>query len=410
VTRRNLEDEQCNLDPLNPSECRLDKGAFAVCGEVFPTCCFSAQDAIGQCKRKYGPDYGWSNVTARQATAETLSKDQKLPDCARGLAYQCYANIDLPCDSAVKQTVPYNKNGPFGSNLILNDSVCYEHGGDADCRWWYTGDKNAKINAQCIFGVPTSKTGQVCAISDWKGQFGGNAQPLEDCCNPANTSATRSLYCDPQTCFGRPDCDRASVTQQVCSDKDNIATDPACKDTCMRLNETNSRTWCNDAIQKYCEKGNNIESEECRDYCTAKNLDENKDLAEFCENAYGLYCKSEDYVRYNRARQSQLCGCIGSPIPEAVCVGADCTNSIGPTTRAQRDILRAGCPDTICLQNFIVDGKAVINIDNSSWNQYCPGYAIPGSKATNPQNVSLYVIVPVIVILLIAALVLLFRP
>jgi hypothetical protein len=49
-------------------------------------------------------------------------------------------------------------------------------------------------------------------------------------------------------------------------------------------------------------------------------------------------------------------------------------------------MLKSGCPD-VCQQNFIIDGNAVVDIDKTKWEQYCPGYPVPGSP-DNPWTPS----------------------
>src|SRR5579872_1571521 len=107
-------------DPLNPRVCRLSEDIIQ-CGENGDQCCGSEGDAVNTCKRKYGPDWGFGSVTAKQATTSATSttggrpfKTSTSPILGCGPQYQCYADISPWCESKTPQSIPYNTDGPAG--------------------------------------------------------------------------------------------------------------------------------------------------------------------------------------------------------------------------------------------------------------------------------------------------------
>jgi hypothetical protein len=382
-------------------------------------CCDSSADAELACKTRYGSQKGWANVFARQVT--------DMPDCGRGLPYRCFADTSPDCARNSNGLYKYNRDGPNGTFRLSGPGTCPiypgEYGRDICQQKFAEAGTN---NAVCYGYLEPHDQAYIppgydsCVIADWNSPHREATEGIKDCCNPSLGLKQSTLVCGPKTCFGKRRCDDAASVRTWCSDKDRIATDPACIDTCVRTNDKaigNVETWCTTKIKAYCQ-GKKLETDACQKYCSAKNLDSNVPLANFCEDAYTRYCASDDYKTYSSSRQAELCGCIGSPIPQVVCVGATCkldTNPI-PTTIQQRQFLKSdGCSSAICLQNFIVDGKPVINIDNSKWTQYCPGVPVPGGDKSKSNKIDwervlpLSIIAPLIAILVIAALILLFH-
>jgi hypothetical protein len=439
-------------DPPDPTNAQLDKGALITCGgNVDPKCCYSRAFADRACKKAYGDLCGYSNVHAELATPS--STGPVLPNCPIGQPYECRADITPMCPSrdalkynkdakfGMMQTAPYAQQQPlvaqfnsFCQSLGPNSNRMFADlaGADPTKNTW-----NQKDWGQCVIGSWTpgqlypdtgSFTGLVATFPNNIPSYRGDevmpsqtTEPLEDCCNPVDAGPAkekkRVQVCSPQTCFGKKACDTTNIVKQICSDKDNIATDNACVDTCIRLNKTGSQSWCNVPIQTYCQ-GKNLETEGCRRYCSADNIDLNPQLASFCDNAYVNYCSSKD-PSYDEKRQKQLCGCINSRLPSAICVDAACTNQIAVTPTKQRQILKSGCPD-ICQQNIFVDakGNAVIQIDDLNWSQICPNTPPPGSNPDNPWappgeekglRLGWYIGVPALVVLIVLVLVFLFR-
>lgn len=410
--------------PDDPNQPPNQLGDLVRCGTgTDDKCCFNIDFANRACKRQYGAQYGYSQVWAQQA----LPKDGRpVPNCSTGAPYECHANTNAFC----VRPVPYNKDGIYGTMLVndnpaggIEDSWCRNVHGPNAIRAFYGDGQWGK-----------------CVIANWKpppqlypdqggvGPFPRSDgtlivnPPVEltnDCCNPVLTQRVTPLtsFCDTQTCFGKPVCDTQPSVQAYCSDRDNITKDQNCIDTCIRQNNFGQQSWCNTPIKNYC-VGKNLETETCRQYCSAGNLDSNPELAAFCDNAYTNYCQSKNYSIYDQKRQEQLCGCINSPLPLSFCVDSKCTNNIALSTSRQRQIVQqSGCPN-ICLQNLVVDGNAIVNIDNLKWQQYCPGVPVPGSNPDKPwepekesKTVRLGWLIgaPTLVLLIVLALVFLFR-
>jgi hypothetical protein len=439
--------------PYDPTSVLLGNGGFASCKES-SNCCGSIQYADLFCKHTYGGQYGYSNVFATPAINDPI---RPVPTCKTGNVYQCRANVTQECD---RGTDAYNRKGPFGTVLLeekltagtlpkqgntymtYSNTPAYWAALDGYCRAKYGktavrafGDRNnpygrcVRVDWTKSQYYPDSNLQQY-AITQWRGSMPplqvpvtrpdviiptAPSEDIEKCCNPKDPDPYASFACSPQTCFGKKACDNTQIVQSICSDKDNVATDSKCADTCVRLNDTGSSSWCNNPIKAYCQ-GKNLETETCRNYCSAANLDNNPDLAAFCENQYVNYCAKKNDPSVDVKRQEKLCACINSPLPNAACVDAACTNGISVLAKRQRDTFKAGCPD-ICLQNFVVDGKVVVDIDHLKWEQYCPGQPIPGSNPDNPyyppdvitketiSKYATYIGVPVIIVLVIIALV-----
>lgn len=390
-------------DPSLTGIVELNNGAPIICGEKDAKCCYTQEDARDSCAytrspdvsgELYGKKYGYSNLSVRPIAPG----DPAYQPCNKGVQYRCYANTKAPCPTE-KWDKSYNRDNPDGSHRppfpIKVKSL-----GVFDC------SENGP-NATVLF---PRGDGVFCAIKDW------TQQPLEICCDPGK-SYPRSLGCSPQTCFGRPACDQTSVVAQICSDKDNVAKDPGCIDTCLRSNDTNSVSWCNPKIKDYCQ-GKNLETEACRQYCSQDSLDKNRELAEFCDNSYVQYCQKTTDI--DPERQRQLCGCINSKLPQANCVDSACTNQIAIKTKSLREN-KGKCDGNICISQIYIDartGKPIIDIDRVKFEQYCPGQPIPGSDPDNPyapekpkvpRNLELFVGVPVVLVLVVVALVLLFK-
>ncbi len=391
-------------------------------------CCYTPEQARWSCAKQLGADgksfgetYGYSNISARVIPSD----NKNFINCSRGQPYACYANTKSACPDSV--TWPYNKKGVWGAHRpyyqpqTFNDFV----NGDKFCK-----EKNGPNSVFMGFneGTPEfNKWGAGCYIQDW------TQQPLNDCCTPGSEKKAgfREGLCSPQTCFGKPQCDQTPITAQICSDKDNVAKDQGCIDTCLRSNDTNSVAWCNPKIKEFCQ-GKNLETEACRTFCSQDTLDMNPDLANYCDNAYVQYCQSTDYKTVDRQRQSQLCGCINSPLPQANCVDSKCTNAIAIKTKSLRDN-KGKCPSNICIQQIYIDanGNPVIDIDRNQLRQICgpdfdpyapkppgPGPVPPGPTPNPPyeppqtksgQNLELLIGGPLVLVLVIVAFVFLFR-
>lgn len=435
-------------EPYDPTNVLLDNGSLAQCAtSADGLCCYTKEYADLACKRKFGQQYGFSNVTSEVATPSDDPTRPKLPQCVRGQPYVCRANVTEMCKRG------YNKDGPYGTDLrdpnppwfvtqIWNNTPQFWSGSDSYCRKYGPngirafGDQNYPIDGRCVRAewkkaslYPDEGKSEYAirynlgfAVNGRHTRPSGTmipstpSEPLEKCCNP-NEVKDMDQVCDPQTCFGKKACDQSQYAQQFCSDKDNVANDPACIDSCLRLNNVGSSSWCNAPIKNYCQ-GKNLESEACRTYCTAANLDKNPDLAAFCDNQYVNYCQRTDN-EVDIKRQKQLCGCINSPFPLASCVDAACSNQISVMTSNLRKVFRDNLCPNICTQNIVIDGKAVVDIDRVKWQQYCPGVPVPGD-GDNPytppdviqkekeSKLMLQVGVPIIFVLLILALVFLF--
>lgn len=399
-------------DPGLTGEKVLNNGAPVTCGGT--QCCNSQVEARFACNQQLAPGvdgktngqyYGYSNISAQQIPREDKNN---YVDCVgtTGHAYACYANDKASCPT--RNSYPYNKDGQFGSHRPSwqPQSSSDFLRGDAFCREKNGPNAVMSTHRDGMFIVSTG-----CDIYDW------TTQPLEQCCAPGSQTMP-GLYesnCGPQTCFGKPACDKTDIVEQICSDKDNVAKDQACIDTCLRSNDTNSVRWCNPQIKKYCQ-GKNLETEVCRTYCTQDSIDQNPELAQYCDGAYVQYCKSTNYKTYDRKTQDKLCGCINSPLLQANCVDNKCTNGIAIKTKSLRDN-KGQCPDNVCISQIYIDPNNTGNIDINigKWNQICPGVAPPGSDPNNPfakksiQNLEWYIGGPLLLALLVVALVFLFK-
>lgn len=216
-----------------------DGGAPVLCGGS--QCCNSAAEARNVCGVRFGPTYGWSNTWAQAIPKES----KNYVDCGRsGAAYECRATIAPSCPNRYNR--PYNKDGPYGSHRVgvqpTNSSEWNRR--DAFCR-----EKNGPNAVMTTTPRPDIAPGAVkeeCDIFEWK------TQPLEQCCTPGSqtTSGLYESLCGPQTCFGKPACDNALVTQTICSDRDNVTKDQACVDTCITNNtDTKKQQACVDACK-----------------------------------------------------------------------------------------------------------------------------------------------------------------
>ena len=422
----------------DPTNVLLDDGALVVCDGTRNKCCYNKQYADLACKRLHGDKYGYSNVFATPAEGKCPPNQQ---------SFQCRADTTTECSRE------YNRDGPYGTHLLDEHPPRYWdeiYKNTAD--FWKKSDQYCRqkygVNAIRAFGDRTHPNGRCVRVS-WDqspqlypdsgqekyaitlntgvGQFvpvtrpythiptAPEPQKLEDCCDPNNAGAPgKNPVCGPQVCFGKKACDNTNIVKQVCSDRDNVAKNEKCADVCTRMNVAGNGSWCNEPIKEYCQ-GKNLETETCRNFCSADNLDLNPDLASFCDNQYVNYCASkESFV--DKKRQEQLCGCINSPFPLASCVDANCSNKIGVMTTNLRRIFRDNLCPTICTQNIIIDGKPVVNIDRIRWTQYCPGYPYPNSpdnpysppKETKRAQIVQYTTIGVVLVLVILALVFLF--
>ncbi len=410
-------------EPLeDPTNKVLGDGEIIACGTTGDDryCCFSQLHANRACKQAFGREYGYSNVWAIPATVKP-NRVRPTPTCNKGSAYECRANTLPPCRKL------YNKDGVFGTEKV----------GPVDSSKTKFFEKCAQYGTNAFPEMDSTEhlTGQ-CIISSWKDQqllpfslgpslddvvFPTTPQePTELCCNPkakdplpSNTEQYLRSFCDPQTCFGKRACDDTKTVQQFCSDKDNVTKDPACIDTCIRSNDRSGGGWCNAKIKEVCQ-GKNLETDGCRQYCSANNLDKNRELADFCDNSYVQYCKSNDYATFNRERQAQLCGCINSPLPQANCVDNKCTNGIAIQTKSLRE-RKGKCEGNICISQIYIDvktGNPIIDINKVKFEQYCPGVIPPWElqpKQNWRQNLELYIGIPVVLALVVVALVFLFK-
>lgn len=390
---------QVSNDPNWTGELLLNDGAPIQCGSTNAQCCYSAENARDACAKQiglegtsYGKYYGYYNISARPIPPG----DAKYVSCNQGQPYACYANTKASCPPRLGYA--YNKDGPDGSHKVgnqpqnLNDVIK----GTPFCQ-----EKNGPNSIM----VSTPSTGPQCVIQDW------SSQPLEACCTPGNENKM-GLYeslCGPHSCFGQASCDNTQIVAQICSDKDNVANDPGCIDTCLRSNDRNSVPWCNPKIKEYCQ-GKNLETEACRRYCSQDSLDKNPELADFCDVSYSQYCKSTDYSLYSREKQDQLCPCINSSLPIANCVDNKCTNGIGIKTKLLRE---NKCGGNICISQIYIDvktGNPIIDIDRVKFEQYCPGVVPPWNlKPKTVQNLEWYIGGPVLLALIVVALVFLFK-
>ena len=161
---------------------------------------------------------------------------------------------------------------------------------------------------------------------------------------------------------------------------------------------------CANALKVYCEEGNNIQTDACRQVCNANDGD--PVTKEWCDVATTKYCS-------NAGISDSYCSCINSKnSPALYCADASCTGSSYRTKQIQQDInacLNGGL--VICQSAVNCLGSGTCNITDPTFIQNCSSQGVDikssSDNTTNTTNTTnsntsfIYIIIAIVVVIVI---------